>query len=124
MLTKTKIALSTLLVVGFASAALAAETPENKIGDRYPFLEQTYQQSAGTSAFASAAVRHSVNGFASAALAGEVPEGRIGDRYPQLEQTYQQSAGASAFAYAAVRHSVNGFTAAEQALFARAKGTW
>ncbi len=66
MLTKTKIALSTLLVVGFASAALAAETPENKIGDRYPFLDQTYQQLAGTSAFASAAVRHSVKGFTAA----------------------------------------------------------
>ena len=67
MLTKTKIALSTLLVVGFASAALAAETPENKIGDRYPQLEQTYQQqSTGASAFASAAVLRPVKGFTAA----------------------------------------------------------
>lgn len=63
MLIKTKIALSALAVVGFASAALAGEVPESRIGDRYPQLEQTYQQSAGASAFAYAAVRHSVNGF-------------------------------------------------------------
>ena len=63
MLTKTKIALSTLLVVGFASAALAQEVPENKIGDRYPFLAQTAQQETAQSAFAYAAVRHSVKPF-------------------------------------------------------------
>ena len=79
MLTKTTIALSTLLVVGFASAALAGEVAENKIGDRYPLLEQTYQL---------------------------------------------QPAGASAFASAVVVRPVKAFTAAEQALFARAKGTW
>ncbi len=64
MLTKTKIALSTLLVIGFASAALADGTPENKIGDRYPFLEQTVQQPAGAAAYA--AVRHPVKGFTAA----------------------------------------------------------
>ncbi len=63
MLTKTKIALSTLLIVGFASAALAGEVAENKIGDRYPFLEQTYQQPAGALAFASAAVQRSVKPY-------------------------------------------------------------
>jgi hypothetical protein len=63
MLIKTKIALSALLVVGFASAALAGEDPTNKIGDRYPFLEQTVQQSAGASAFASAGSRISVRHF-------------------------------------------------------------
>lgn len=66
MLTKTKIALSALLVVGFASAAFANEVPENKIGDRYPLLEQAAQQPAGASAFASAAVRHSVKPFTAA----------------------------------------------------------
>jgi hypothetical protein len=54
MLTKTKIALSALLVVGFASAAMANERVENRIGDKYPFLEQTYQQQNGASAYASA----------------------------------------------------------------------
>ncbi len=60
MLTKTKIALSALLVAGFASAALAYPV---KISDRYPLLEQTYQPSAGAAAFASAAVRGSVKPF-------------------------------------------------------------
>ena len=63
MLTKTKIALSTLLVIGFASAALANGTPENKIGDRYPLLEQTAQQPAGASAFAYATVKRPAKGF-------------------------------------------------------------
>jgi len=66
MLTKTKIALSALLVVGFASAALANEPVENRIGDRYPLLEQTYQQSVGADAFASAAVRRPVKSFSAA----------------------------------------------------------
>lgn len=66
MLTKTKIALSALLVVGFASAALAHEEPTNRIGDRYPLLERTYQQPSGASAFASAAVRRPVTGFTAA----------------------------------------------------------
>ena len=63
MLTKTKIALSTLLVAGFASVAIANEVPENKIGDRYPWLEQAAQQPAGAAAFAYAAPRHSVKPF-------------------------------------------------------------
>jgi hypothetical protein len=54
MLTKTKIALSALLVVGFASAAMANERVENRIGDKYPFLEQIHQSQNSTSAFASA----------------------------------------------------------------------
>ena len=68
MLTKTKIARSTFLVAGFASAALAGETPENKIGDRYPLLEQplTVRQPAGASAFASAAVPHPAKPFTAA----------------------------------------------------------
>jgi 5'-deoxynucleotidase YfbR-like HD superfamily hydrolase len=63
MLTKTKIALSTLLVVGSASAALAHDVPENLIGDRYPFLEQTAPQTAAQAAFAYAAAQHSVKPF-------------------------------------------------------------
>jgi hypothetical protein len=54
MLTKTKIALSALLVVGFASAAMANERVENRISDKYPFLEQIHQSQNGTSAFAMA----------------------------------------------------------------------
>jgi hypothetical protein len=59
MLIKTKIALSALLVVGFASAALANLAPENKIGDRYPLLEQAVQTQPAAAAFAYAAAGHS-----------------------------------------------------------------
>jgi len=48
MLTKTMIALSTVLVLGAASAAFANEDPENMIGDRYPALEQAAKQSVPT----------------------------------------------------------------------------
>lgn len=71
MFTKTTIVLSAVLAFGVASAALAAEAPESKIGDRYPFLEQTYlpldqavQQRAGASAYA--AVRRPVKPFTAA----------------------------------------------------------
>ena len=51
MLTKTTIALSALLALGSASTALAYEY---RVGDKYPFLEQTVQQrQQGASAFAS-----------------------------------------------------------------------
>jgi hypothetical protein len=59
MLNKTKIALSALLVVGFASAALAGEPIENRLGDRYPLLEQIYQSQAGSAAYASTTHEHS-----------------------------------------------------------------
>jgi hypothetical protein len=55
-----------LLIVGFASAALASETPENKTGDRYPFLEQTARQPAGASLYDYAAVRQPVKGLTAA----------------------------------------------------------
>jgi hypothetical protein len=72
MMTKTKLALSALLVVSFASAALA-DVPENKIGDRYPFLEQTIQQPVGANAYAS--VRHPVKRYTAAekALFDRIP---------------------------------------------------
>ena len=56
MLTKTKISLSALIIVGFASAALADEPVENRIGDKYPLLEKIVQPFADTanSAFADA----------------------------------------------------------------------
>ena len=63
MLTKSKIALSTLLVFSLASAALAAEVPENKIGDRYTFLDQTIQHPSGASAYAAADVQRSIKPY-------------------------------------------------------------
>lgn len=47
-----KTILSALLAVGVASAAAAGETPESKIGDRYPFLERAAQDQNGASSFA------------------------------------------------------------------------
>lgn len=54
MLTKTKTALSALLVVGFASAAMAQEPIETRIGDKYLTLERAVQQQDGALAYAMA----------------------------------------------------------------------
>ena len=43
MLNKSIITLTTALVLGCTSVAFAYEDPENRLGDRYPFLEQVYQ---------------------------------------------------------------------------------
>lgn len=64
MLTKTKIALSALLVVGFASAALANGTNGYSVGDTW--IEPAVQQPAGASAFASATVQYPVKPFTAA----------------------------------------------------------
>ncbi len=54
MLTKTKIVLSALLVVGFASAALASDASEAASAQRSLFVQQTAKQPAGTRAYAAA----------------------------------------------------------------------
>jgi len=56
MLTKAKIVLSALLVVGFASTALATERPDIWLG-------QTEQSAAAVNAYAYAPIRHSVKPF-------------------------------------------------------------
>jgi hypothetical protein len=64
MLSKTKIVLSALLVVGFTSAALAAEDPEARVGDRYPFLEQmAAQEDTGLGAYAYVPAPGAVMGY-------------------------------------------------------------
>ena len=85
MFTKSVLTLAALLLAGVSTAAVAYEDPENKIGDRYPFLEQQYQP------VASKAVR-----VMSAPKApkldqyiNEDVENKIGDRYPLLEQPTQ-----------------------------------
>lgn len=55
MLTKSKVALSALLVVAFASTALANGTNGYRVGDTW--IEPTAQRSAAESTFASAAGR-------------------------------------------------------------------
>lgn len=62
MLTKSRIALSALLAVSFASAALAGEPVENRIGDRFPVLEQTIQP-RGADAYAAATHRGPLKPF-------------------------------------------------------------
>ena len=89
MLNKTVIAVTAATILASASAALAYESPENRLGDRYPFLEQAYapvsaQKVARTNVMyrqASSLVQYS----------NEAPENRIGDRYPFLEQALQPS---------------------------------
>lgn len=61
MLTKTKIALSALLVAGFASAAFASGTNGYAVGDTW--IEPAVQQSAGAAAFASAVTGHPMKAF-------------------------------------------------------------
>src|SRR5476649_799776 len=82
MLNKTLIALSAAALFGSVSASLAYEAPENKIGDRFPALEQAYQPIAA----AKVAVRKVMH--RQAMYGYEAPENKIGDRFPFLEQTY------------------------------------
>jgi hypothetical protein len=70
---KTMIALSALALLGTTSAAFAIEDPENRLGDRYPFLEQS-----------AAAKVVAVRANAGRLVSVEDPENQIGDRYPHL----------------------------------------
>lgn len=51
MLTKTKVILSALLLLGSTATALAVD-PQGKLGDRYPFLEYMDQEPLGMGAYA------------------------------------------------------------------------
>src|SRR5215510_10900641 len=83
MFTKAKITLSTLILFGLTSAAMAYEAPENKIGDRYPSLEQRYTPVAPSHTMVTRTAP--VTG---SSQSSEDVEEKIGDRYPFLEQTY------------------------------------
>ena len=83
MLNKTKIGIAAAVILSSASAAFAYEDPENKIGDRYPRLEQKYQPISGNrSAARQVAPKLSP---ASVQYTFQAPENKIGDRYPLLE---------------------------------------
>ena len=96
MLTKSKIALSAVIVLAAASTAFAGsqrtaylpqfsnESPENKISDRYPGLEQTMPV-----ARTHVASRATWSGTFSnlPQFSYETPENKISDRYLSLEQT-------------------------------------
>ena len=80
---KTLIALSAAALFGSLSAAQAYEAPENKIGDRYPFLEQTYAPIKSTWVGGTVMPRQLVQ------YGNEAPENMTGDRYPALATVYQ-----------------------------------
>ena len=85
MFTKSVLTLAALLLAGVSTAAVAYEDPENKIGDRYPFLEQQYQPVASKAVrVMSAPKAPKLNQYIN-----EDVEEKIGDRYPFLEQPIQ-----------------------------------
>ena len=100
MLNKTMISLTAAIVLGSASAAFSYEDPENKIGDRYPFLEQAYQPSSSSRTARNVMPRQAAR-FAQ--YSNEDPENKIGDRYPALELAYQPTASKSLGRYVAAR---------------------
>ncbi len=63
MLTKTKIALSALLVVGFASAAMASDASEAAGRQTYSFAAPTVKHSAGALTYAYAPANATVKAF-------------------------------------------------------------
>ena len=83
MLYKTMIGITAGVILSSASAAFAYEDPENRIGDRYPRLEQKYQPiSVSRSTARQVAPKLAP---ASVQYSSQAPENKIGDRYPLLE---------------------------------------
>jgi len=82
MWNKTLLALAAVSVVGCASTAFA-EDPDNKIGDKYPLLEQRYAPVPTTRAVRTTQkLRQVPNSYTPA---NDVADDKIGDRYPFLE---------------------------------------
>lgn len=86
MFYKTMIGITAGVMLSLASAAVAYEDPENKIGDRYPFLEQRYAPVAATSLLGTNLRVSPASNLAQ--YSNEAPENKIGDRYPLLEMGY------------------------------------
>jgi hypothetical protein len=96
MFIKSKIVFTALLIIGASSAAFAYEDPENRIGDRYPFLEKVDRTATmPTPGTARAIVRRNVWAIQ---YGSEDPENKIGDRYPSLEPITASVASANAMA--------------------------
>jgi hypothetical protein len=85
MFSKYVITLAALFLVGGTAVAVAYEDPENKIGDRYPFLEQI-DRSVTTPAVSAWRMKVQRNAKLGQ-FTDEEPENKIGDRYPFLEQS-------------------------------------
>lgn len=81
---KTLIALSAAAIIGSVSAAFAYEAPEHKLGDRYPFLEQTYKPTTETRFVGGTVMPRSV-----AQYGYQAPEHMLGDRYQAFATVYQ-----------------------------------
>ena len=104
MLNKSIIVLTAAVILGSASAAFAYEDPENRIGDRYPFLEPTVAVNVLKVAQNRMMVRQTTSGIQ---IAYDDPENRIGDRYPSLDQTTRSPSGVTAGRYLAARYASN-----------------
>ena len=97
------ICLAAAAVFASATATFAYEEPENKLGDRYPFLEQRYQVAGGNKLVSrSPMVRQAA---ILEQYANEVPENRIGDRYPSLEVAYRPASNKFAGNYLVARQA-------------------
>jgi hypothetical protein len=83
MFTKYGVTLAALLVFGGTSVAVAIEDPENRIGDRYPFLEKVDRTAARPIGILPVMGRQSTK---LDLYRNEVVENKIADRYPHLEQ--------------------------------------
>src|ERR1700694_5242631 len=86
MFTKAALTLSALLIACVSTVARADEDIENRLGDRYPFLEQQYRPITGNVG------RWQMNAPQYRVLPqymNEAVEDKIGDRYPLLEQPIQ-----------------------------------
>ena len=112
MFTKRTITLAALLIAGATTAAFAYEAPENKIGDRYPLLEQQYQPTSTNNVRTMTAPKtQRLDQYIN-----EDVENKIGDRYPLLEQPVRVSSVAQKGTAKTMR-SVKSFTFAEKAQF-------
>ncbi len=101
-MTKTTLTLAVAAVIGAATAAIAYEDPEARMGDRYPWLEPGYQSMASRIAVVTAG-----SGQAAAVdrLAYQEPENKIGDRYPWLEPVTPVAARIAAGRYLVARYA-------------------
>jgi hypothetical protein len=86
MLNKTLIALSAIALLGSATLASGGEAPEDKLGDRYPFLEKPYTPAAGN------AVRSRSSSWQFTAANQSAPEDKLGDRFAFLAGGYAPTA--------------------------------
>lgn len=105
---KTLIALSAAAIIGSFSAAFAYEDPENKIGDRYPLLEQTYAPTKSAWVGGTTMPRQVVQ------YGNQAPENMIGDRYQGLATVYQPIASIKFASRKVVQHMTYGSTEAPE----------